>query len=673
MFFHRGRVRRDSLDDRALMALNISMTTRIDNETVEADLAMSLENIAQPISGYSAEQWWKRVSWRKVIWGPSVLYMNHQAYPATVARPTRVERQSGGRKTIGDKVYPKKLNRNQGFRHAKSSREEDGNNLANVGGDEITDELLSVVVDGASLLNSDLDSGKVAVGEDHVGGQLGDIGSRTHGNTDISLLQSRSVVDTITSHGNNFAKRLKEIDQSGLVAGLNTGEQRGTLGCFELLVGRQLIKFAASVALSSKILVLAKDTNLSADALSSVAVVASDNNNTDTSVLALLNSMRDLLTRRVKHANKSEESHLLFKLGVVLGGISGLEKRVLGHVVNAGEGDNSETVVAGDLLAIGANKGLCAAINDRLGSTLDQELLVASTANQDGHALAITGEFVCGETGKFLLVGSAGIMNTIFGAGIGGSARSNLLDENSKSALGGFTDAGKGGRLGIVGKLSVVADGGDLGHLPNCVGRDMKVPNDDTAGLDRSTRSESSALNIKLAKLATVFVQVHNLVHTHLVGGQGTSLVRANDTAASKSLDRGEASDHSVLRGHLSRSKSQTGGNNNSQTLGDSSDTKRDGNLQVVDGTLGPVTVTRVVEVGDINEPDQDADDSNDLGQFVTEIVKLLLQGGRLRDLSSDALVNISDGGVGTSEDDDGSSATSNHCCSREQHVGLVL
>lgn len=67
MFFHRGRVRRDSLDDRALTALNISITTRIDNDTVEADLAMSLENMTQPISGNSVEQWWKRVSWRKVI------------------------------------------------------------------------------------------------------------------------------------------------------------------------------------------------------------------------------------------------------------------------------------------------------------------------------------------------------------------------------------------------------------------------------------------------------------------------------------------------------------------------------------------------------------------------------------------------------------------------------
>lgn len=68
MLSHRGSVKRDSLEDNAFMALSISMTTRlynavsgdalhmgaeiyIDNETVEADLALSFVNIWQPISG----------------------------------------------------------------------------------------------------------------------------------------------------------------------------------------------------------------------------------------------------------------------------------------------------------------------------------------------------------------------------------------------------------------------------------------------------------------------------------------------------------------------------------------------------------------------------------------------------------------------------------------------
>ena len=62
MFFQSGRVSSDSLDDSAFMALNISMTTRMESDTVEADFAMSLPNISQPISGNSVEQRWK---WRR--------------------------------------------------------------------------------------------------------------------------------------------------------------------------------------------------------------------------------------------------------------------------------------------------------------------------------------------------------------------------------------------------------------------------------------------------------------------------------------------------------------------------------------------------------------------------------------------------------------------------------
>ena len=54
-----GNVRRDSLDDNAFIAFNISITTRIERETVEADLDISLVNIWQPISGNLLEHLWK--------------------------------------------------------------------------------------------------------------------------------------------------------------------------------------------------------------------------------------------------------------------------------------------------------------------------------------------------------------------------------------------------------------------------------------------------------------------------------------------------------------------------------------------------------------------------------------------------------------------------------------
>ena len=59
MFFHSGNVVRDSDEDRAFMALSISITTRMERDTVEAALAESLTNIEQPIFGNAVLHRWK--------------------------------------------------------------------------------------------------------------------------------------------------------------------------------------------------------------------------------------------------------------------------------------------------------------------------------------------------------------------------------------------------------------------------------------------------------------------------------------------------------------------------------------------------------------------------------------------------------------------------------------
>lgn len=58
-FFHTGRTSRLSFSDREFMALNISTVTKIDKLIVVACCDMVFVNISQPISGKSAEHWWK--------------------------------------------------------------------------------------------------------------------------------------------------------------------------------------------------------------------------------------------------------------------------------------------------------------------------------------------------------------------------------------------------------------------------------------------------------------------------------------------------------------------------------------------------------------------------------------------------------------------------------------
>jgi len=56
MLLHSGSVISDSEEESAFIAFSISITTRIERDMVEADLAILFENILQPISGKEVEQ-----------------------------------------------------------------------------------------------------------------------------------------------------------------------------------------------------------------------------------------------------------------------------------------------------------------------------------------------------------------------------------------------------------------------------------------------------------------------------------------------------------------------------------------------------------------------------------------------------------------------------------------
>lgn len=66
-------------------------------------------------------------------------------------------------------------------------------------------------------------------------------------------------------------------------------------------------------------------------------------------------------------------------------------------------------------------------------------------------------------------------------------------------------------------------------------------------------------------------------------------------------------------------------------TLGDGGHSQGDGDLEVVDSTTDPgAAVHGVVEVADVDGPDSDADEGDDLGQLLAELIQLGLQGGLL-------------------------------------------
>lgn len=605
-----------------------------------------------------------------------------------------VETEGRGGETIGDEVHPEKLNRDQCFGHAEGSGEEDGDDFANVGGDEVADELLGVVVDGTALFDGSLDGCKVVVCENHVGSEFGNVGTGAHGDTNVGLLESGSVIDTIASHGNNLASGLKEVDKLGLVGRFGTGKQRSPVGSLELLSLGQSIELTAGVGLAGEILVLGKDTDLTADGFSGDLVVTSDDNNTDTCFTALADAVSDFGPGRVQHTNKTKESHVLLELCIFGGGLGRLGERVV-DVVNAGQSHDAETAFAvfenfglnqggklfgqGNTPAAAADQNVGAAVQDGFRGALDEQLLHSSIGNQDGHGLPVAGKFVGRQSLDTLFVVLAGVVKTLLGGGVGFAgvvcsiSGANLLDQNSQGTFGWLTNVAKASLFGVVCEFGVVAQGGDLDHLGNGGRRGSRALERLSVQGDGAHRFEACPLHIQLFQTGSRFVDVDEGADAHLVGGQSTRLVGADDGAAAQSLDGWQIANDCILGRHLAGAEREASGDDNSETFGNGGDTERNGNLEVVDGALGERTVAGIAKVANVDKPDQDADDGNDLCQRVTKLIELLFEGCRLRNLCGDALVNVANGGVATGQNDDCVCVSSNDGGAGEEHVDLVL
>ena len=89
-----------------------------------------------------------------------------------------------------------------------------------------------------------------------------------------------------------------------------------------------------------------------------------------------------------------------------------------------------------------------------------------------------------------------------------------------------------------------------------------------------------------------------NPTDRHLVGGESASLVRADDRRTAERLDRRQTSHDRVLLGHTSSAQSQTRGDDCRQTLWNSGNSQRHGDLEVVDCTLDHRTAKHAIFKG---------------------------------------------------------------------------
>ena len=276
----------------------------------------------------------------------------------------RVESEGSGGQTVSDQVDPEQLNGDEGFGQAEGGSQEDGDDFTDVGRDEVADELLHVVVDGATFLNGGDDGGEVVVGENHLRGGLGDGSSGSHGDTDFSLLEGGGVVDTVAGHGGNLLHGLQVLNDLGLVEGLDTGEHPGLGNGGSLLRRRQGVELTTGEGHAFGGLVLLEDANPAADGFSGVLVVAGDHDDADAGLPAPFNHGLDFHARGIEHADDADEG----QVDLVLDELGGVLEVHVGRVdgsIGGGQSQAAKGVAAGtvgdgalhDLLPDGGGHG----------------------------------------------------------------------------------------------------------------------------------------------------------------------------------------------------------------------------------------------------------------------------------------------------------------------------
>lgn len=231
-------------------------------------------------------------------------------------------------------------------RHLEGNEEQEGGNLGNVGGESVGNGLLQVVENKATFFNT-VDNGReVIIEQKHISGVLGNVRARAHSDTDIGLLDSRGIVDTVTSDSHDVTEALASIDNKKLLGGSGTGEDDLGLGnpvhdlasFFDFIVVKGifggvdtgklvtmndncLAHFPSLVAFKLRVVLedivefkfgVVDDVNLSSNGSGSWGLITSDHDNLDTGGLALRDGNVNLgawgIVER-NEANKSEVVH----------------------------------------------------------------------------------------------------------------------------------------------------------------------------------------------------------------------------------------------------------------------------------------------------------------------------------------------------------------------------
>ena len=523
--------------------------------------------------------------------------------------------QSQSRETVGNQVDPQQLYRLENG-EAQQGGYENGQDFGQVGCQQELDGLADVVVNPAAFPYGTDDGGKVVVGQNHVGHVFGNVGTGDpHTHADVRILDGGCVVDTVTGHCGNHALLPPCIDNTGLVFGLYSGIYGILFYSGIKFFIRDLVQFRTGDGGGS----IGQDAQLHGNGNGGILVVPGDHDGTHTGAAAFFDGRLYFRTYGVDHPGKTDEAQTAFDVGRFIG--SGFRRQ---HLL--GSSQHTERLVRHNL--VGLQNGLLMGVCD------GNDLAVLQ------HMGTVFQHFVRCALGKLDQLAVGGLVD-------GGHHLPHGIE-------GYFPDSGQVVLLAVLiqSQLSGIIDQCAFGGFP-----------DGFAFFQLCVGAEGHGGGQQGFVAAPVF---H---HGHLVLGQGTGLVGADDLGASQGFHSGHLPDDGGSVGHVGHADGQNDGHNGGKAFGDGSNGQGYGYHEGVKHGVYRQTVTGYQRTDQVDGKNDNADTDNQPCQDLGQLGQLLLQGGLAVFRLGQRIGDLPHFGVHTGSGHHSGTASVHHGGAHEDHV----
>ena len=217
------------------------------------------------------------------------------------------QRNSGQR--VRQQIDEQQMDCRKGHRQPQQGGVQYRQNSGGIAGEQELNGPLDVGIHVPAVFYRFHNGGEVVIRQHHTGGVLGNLRSRNaHGHADIRLLQSRSIIDTVTGHGYQIASLLPCPDNADLML-------RGYPGIDADLRHKvpqlRIAHFVDDRTLHGFCTVL-QNTDLPSDGRRRDLMVAGDHNRTDSGADALCHRSLGFLPRRIHHGDEAQKVQAVF-------------------------------------------------------------------------------------------------------------------------------------------------------------------------------------------------------------------------------------------------------------------------------------------------------------------------------------------------------------------------